>query len=228
MPEHVDGGQCGCWGCVQAVETRRRVLDSVELLTRRHQVIAGPELEYRVGWEEPLLVQLEQAKVPSGEGGGSSGTAGSPCDLGAVDLEAQFASELGVLTGAADRSAGQRLVERVPAAVSLAGDDLVLLELLGQCLREWVVRIKDLLEPQRRTPVDMQCPQCAAVEASSVDEVDGVVHAAAMVAVWSGERIDHITCCACGALWMREQFVALALSARPDLLQALSSAEMPR
>lgn len=220
MPEHVEHGECGCWGCIQAAEAHSSLRSSVTLLTEDHHALL-PGAEFQTGKEQALLEQLENAKTPSGEGGGSSGTAGSPCDLTAVDLQGALVRELAewsVEAGASQRSSGSLAGSVIWAnreAVSLGPEQMAS---LGEMLRRWVLRIRDLLDPPRMTPIDGQCPLCAAADVGWMDEDGAMVRAPALVAVWSGPRIDHVTCRACDGVWPRTAFIELAAQVNPDLL----------
>ena len=93
MPEHVEGPSCGCWGCVEEAEARSRLLDSVTLLAQEHKRLVVIEDQPQVLTADQLLVQLAQALRPPGEAGGSSGTAGAPVDVAALDLVSMIERE---------------------------------------------------------------------------------------------------------------------------------------
>lgn len=230
MPEHVESGQCGCWGCLQEAELRNSLRSSVTLLTSAHHAVmpSGSE-EFRTGMEDALLDQLEAAKDPSGEGGGSSGSAkGAPCDLTAVDLEERFRRELARWSdrwGASQRAGGSLSGSVIWAHRESGRLSPEAADTLAKALRSWVSLIQDMLHPPRQTPLDGRCPVCQAVEVQAQDDEGRPVRKAALVAVWDQARIDHVICRHCESVWQRPEFLDLATSMSPDLLANLLRGE---
>lgn len=238
MPEHVESGVCGCWGCLWETETRSGLADSVLLLTEDHSRLVSVEGVPERHTEVAMLVLLEQAKSPSGEGGGSSGSAaGAPADVSAVDL--QQSMERGLAQwwrlygrGVAPAAPGVDLASRVRAASGVA-DAMAWdaqapgVEALADLFRSWVLSIRDLLEPPRTTPIDAPCPYCLQLEAEAggPDEEGAASRCHALVAVWAGPRVDHVRCNLCASAWPRTQFLQLAQQLKPELLAALLNPE---
>lgn len=235
MPEHIETGPCGCWACIQETEARSSIRDSARLLCEDHQVLLQDESGDRLATEEALLIQLVKAKTPSGEGGGSSGAAaGAPLDLAALDLERLIQHQGNTWlswaqAGAQERQSLTLLVQLVVARAAelswAAGEEGTLINQISLLMGEWVTRIRDLLDPPRRTPLDAACPVCGARERVVEGEDGETSRSSALVAMWSGHRVDHVLCRLCTSFWPRAGFVDLAVRLDPGLLARLTQQE---
>lgn len=178
--------------------------------------------------EPPLLQQLYEARVPSGEsGGGGRGESRTPLALAVVDMLAAIEGEarglldalgkhvrlLGVLTMA-------RMIQNMLPDV----EDAALLEQVATMTRSWCVRVDELLHPVRKTPLDKECPSCGyAVYSVWSDDGDGLVRRSCLSAVWDGDRVDRVECGYCGAFWARhEMWEVISPSERAHALHVLS------
>lgn len=215
---------------VAEAAVRQSLRHSLEILMigRTHPAVVEEE---KNKIEHALLFQLEDAVRPSGEsgGGGRGAAAAAPLSVDALDVQNQIMLQAqGWMNIMALPAPGKYRLYAVMCSIRDNTYQLSfeLASRLAESARGWVEMIDDLLHPVRRTPVDKCCASCGYYY-YVVADFDGLaVKKQAMQAVWDkdSERIDHIECKYCGAVWRRHDIWELAGSTGPAPLGAASVA----
>lgn len=216
---------------VREAEVRQRVRHALERLCVEEvrQDVLDPE-GYPVV-EPPLVAQLFDARVPSGEsGGGGRGTSFSPVAVEAVDMLKELSDDLiGLVPENAPVGSALDTLRR--ALPTMSADDVAVVD---DRFSPWPNRIINLLRPPRRTPLDVRCPVCGLLRVVQILPADdGADDTAAcpttqspcLYAVWDRDRVDRVECAnpRCGSTWSRARvWEVIPESRRAMVLSALA------
>lgn len=212
MPEHTESIDCKCIGCIHEWMVRSRARDSLSLLVRPIQRFEFVEIGDRPPEEYPLAVQLRDASLnSSGSSSVGRSRAGVPFDVVASEMLSALEHELhsdAVLLLARPASSVANVVADGEALLARVNDlEGEVLERPSENWAGWVQRIKEHLNPARRTPLDGQCPnpECQSDRWVGYDEEGGRLVEPALYAIWENERIQAVECVCCFSSWSRAE-----------------------
>lgn len=190
----------------EVVQQARHSLERLCVENIRFDVV---DEQGRPAVELPLWQQALDAVAPSGESGGGGGSAGSrsPASDAALDLVEQINQEALVVfrhVSEGDKAKGTLArLEYMRSSLHVMDSDNVVL--VAGYARRWCDRIFEFLNPQRRTPLEHECPSCGYARMHAVNDEGESIKTACLSAIWEDGRVSRIECGYCLARWGRHQ-----------------------
>ena len=231
MPEHVDFGVCGCWGCVQESAGEKALMQEIvvspgqqlkrarawrlrdRLLSWSPEILQVEGHGPRVGMQKPLLLELQEQIRPSGEvgaGGGGGVEPGLPVAADALslmqDIEREMNERIWLLPNTEERP--EKLGERIGWWVDALTDHPDLIDECYKVLGSWVRSIEELFDPPTVVRLRRVCPACHSshvVEEANGEKVQNRALVATIRRKTASEKSTVpavvIDCKVCGATW---------------------------